>query len=79
MASEEGQKVFNEVLFVLEGTDLDYSLLQLKNENHTGAGYTIEIKAFLGMTRKQQIGKIAEKHKLLLSESPEGLTLVKNN
>jgi hypothetical protein len=79
MASEEGQKVFNEVLFVLEGTDLDYSLLQLKNENHTGAGYTIEIKAFLGMVRKQQIGKIAEKNNLRLSENLSGLTLTKEN
>lgn len=72
----EGQMVFNEVLFVLEGTDLDYSLLQLKNMPN---GYMIEIKAFLGMVRKQQIGKIAEKHKLLLSENPQGLTLTKNN
>ncbi len=76
MGFEEGQKVFNEILFVLEGTGIDYSSLQLKN-GKPPSEYTIEIKAFIGMARKQQIKKIAEEHNLRLSENPQGLTLTK--
>jgi cell division protein FtsL len=76
--SKEAQLVTGEVLAVLEETAMDkYIVIAVKK----GASddYSVCIKGFLGVLRKQRVYDIAEKHGLQATEDIEGLILYKSN
>ncbi len=80
MDSKEAQLVINEVLAVLEETELDkYSVMGIKGKKEYSEDYTVCIKGFLGAVRKQRIYEIAKKHGLQAQEDIEGLTIYKSN
>ncbi len=78
MDSSEAQIVLAEILKVLENSSLDsYLLAEIKGSHVNAEGYAVEIKAFLGTVREQQVYGIAKKYGLGVKEGREGLTLYK--
>ncbi len=73
MNKNEASVVLDEVLRVLEDTNLGkYSVIQSMGKS---GDYSVCVKAFLGIARKQQLEIIARKHKLKMSEEPQALVL----
>jgi hypothetical protein len=78
MDSNEAQQLLLEVLQVLEYSALDsFSVAEVKGDSLFATGYVVVVRAFLSVTRKQQVYDIAKKHGLIVLDEKEGLTLYK--
>lgn len=71
--SAEANTVLREIIDVLGDNYSEKSLIEI--QNRASAGYSVCIKTFLGAAMKQEVEAIAKKHKLKVSEEPEGLVL----